>query len=96
LAYGLPLKKKNDPNIELAEEMANKIGISALPSNFIVNLIPALKYIPDFMPGAGFKAKAREWKILSEKLRSKPFEEVIERMVSLIVNLGISTSFNSH
>ncbi|KAF4619933.1 hypothetical protein D9613_004660 [Agrocybe pediades] len=75
LAYGLPIKKVNDPIIDLAEQTIAKINASVLPTNFFVNLVPALKYLPEFMPGSGFKAKAKEWRQLSETLNTRPFEE---------------------
>jgi len=82
LAYGLPIKAREDPYIDLAQTTISKINASVLPTNFLVNLIPSLMYIPDFIPGAGFKRKAKEWRVFSERLISQPFNTVIDRMVS--------------
>ena len=35
---------------------------------FLVDSFPFLKYIPEWMPGAGFKRKAREWSRISQAL----------------------------
>lgn len=32
------------------------------PSDFLVNTIPWLAYVPDWFPGAGWKKTAREWR----------------------------------
>ncbi|GJJ14351.1 hypothetical protein Clacol_008615 [Clathrus columnatus] len=34
---------------------------AAVPGNFLANFFPALKYLPRWMPGAGFLKKAEEW-----------------------------------
>jgi len=54
LAYGIEIKPINDPFIELAEKTMNSIS-KASSSLWIlfIDLIPILKYVPEFVPGAG-------------------------------------------
>ncbi|KAF4610004.1 hypothetical protein D9613_010336 [Agrocybe pediades] len=80
MAYGLPIKQEDDPIIELAEKALSTLNASVLPTNFLVNSLPALQYLPEFLPGSGFKAKAREWKKLQEEMKSRPFDMVEQRM----------------
>lgn len=43
-----------------------------------------VRYIPTWMPGAGFKRKALGWRKLSRAMRDEPFEDVKRRMVGLL------------
>ena len=45
----------------------------------------AVRYLPEWLPGAGFKRKAKEWKKLSTRFRDVPFEEGKRRMVSVFI-----------
>ncbi|KAF4609449.1 hypothetical protein D9613_012942 [Agrocybe pediades] len=82
IAYGLPIQRENDPYIALAEETVRNIGKAAHPTNFLVNFIPALMYVPDFVPGTGFKQKAREWKARADAFLTEPFIAAIQAIGS--------------
>jgi hypothetical protein len=41
-----------------------------------------VKYIPEWMPGGGFKKQAREWRKLSEAMVEVPYKMVKDRHVS--------------
>ena len=40
-----------------------------------------MKHVPAWVPGAGFKRKAREWRALSRAMLERPFEMVRRNMV---------------
>ncbi|KAF4612693.1 hypothetical protein D9613_011775 [Agrocybe pediades] len=80
MAYGLPIKGTDDPLIDLAEHALSTMNTSVLYSSFLVNVIPFLKHVPEFLPGTGFKAKARQWRKLQEDLLARPFETVLQQM----------------
>jgi hypothetical protein len=44
--------------------------------------ILTVKYVPEWMPGAGFKTKAREWRKLSQAMINVPFDMVKAKFVS--------------
>lgn len=81
LAYGIQIKEINDPFIELAETAMQSASTAASVGSFLVNMIPVLKYVPEFMPGAGFQKKARIWRKLQENFRERPYLASIEAMV---------------
>jgi len=87
LAYDLPIKKEGDPYVALAEEAINSLALAVIPGKFLVDLIPILKYVPSWMPGAGFKRKAKEWHQLQERFRNEPYDFTVRKMVSLGVPL---------
>ena len=39
-----------------------------------------VKYVPEWMPGAGFKRKAREWRAVAERFYTIPFDSVKKSM----------------
>jgi hypothetical protein len=61
----------------LANEVASGGGI------WPVDVFPSLKYLPSWMPGAGFKKKARVWKKKMEDFVDRPYEYVKNSMVSV-------------
>lgn len=81
LAYGLDIREDNDPYLNLSEEAVKSIGEAAVPGAFLVDVIPALKYVPEFFPGAGFKKKARIWKGMQEGMREIPYADTVKNIV---------------
>jgi len=81
MTYGLPIKKKEDPYVLLANKAIATLNETVLPANYLVNIVPALKYVPDFFPGAGFKKLAREYKKLQERFLNVPFDDAVKIMV---------------
>ena len=81
-SYGIEIKETNDPIIDLAEEALKSIAQAAAVGAFLVDLIPILKYVPEFVPGAGFQKQARIWRKIQEDFRERPFAASIEAMVS--------------
>ena len=51
-AYGIDVRSKDDPHIVEAEMLMRRLMSSAAPGAYLVNSIPALKYVPEWMPGA--------------------------------------------
>ncbi|KAF9552395.1 cytochrome P450, partial [Agrocybe pediades] len=51
MAYGLPVQQRDDPYVDLAERSTNSLNRAVLPGNFLINIIPALRYVPEFFPG---------------------------------------------
>ncbi|KAF8799180.1 cytochrome P450 [Phlegmacium glaucopus] len=82
LSYGIQIKQTNDPFINLAEAALKSAGSAARVGAFLVDVIPILKYVPEFMPGAGFQKQARIWRKLQEDFRERPFLASIEAMAS--------------
>jgi hypothetical protein len=52
ITYGIDTLPKNDPYIATAEEAVAALSQAATPGAFLVDAIPALKYVPDWMPFA--------------------------------------------
>jgi hypothetical protein len=83
IAYGLDVLPKDDPYIATAEQGVHPLVVAGVPGAFLVDSIPALKYIPDWMPFAGFKHKAKAWKNLALTMINMPFEAAKRNIVRL-------------
>lgn len=82
VGYGLNVQEKNDPYITMAERGVHPLVAAAVPGAFLVDTLPVLKKVPEWMPGAGFKKKAREWRVLSQRMVTMPFEAAKSDIVS--------------
>ncbi|TFK25336.1 cytochrome P450 [Coprinopsis marcescibilis] len=82
IAYGINVQEENDPFVKLAEDAVAPLLAAAIPGTFAVDFFPWLKYVPEWVPGASFKRKAREWKHLSLGLLDKPYQATKDAMAS--------------
>ncbi|KAF9044254.1 cytochrome P450 [Panaeolus papilionaceus] len=80
VAYGITVKESGDPYITNAEQALYGLAEAGIPGSFLVDLIPALKYIPEWFPGATFQKKATRWRNINKDVALKPFEHVKEQM----------------
>jgi len=81
VAYGIDVQESDDPYIMIAEEAVNGAKQAAVPGAFLVDLLPILKYVPSWFPGAGFQKKAAHWRKVNETMTEKPFRYVEEQLV---------------
>ncbi|PPQ83215.1 Dimethyltryptamine 4-hydroxylase (PsiH) [Psilocybe cyanescens] len=73
IGYGIDLAE-DDPWLE-ATQLANEgLAIASVPGSFWVDSFPSLKYLPSWLPGAGFKRKARVWKEGADHMVNMPYE----------------------
>ncbi|EDR09338.1 uncharacterized protein LACBIDRAFT_248749 [Laccaria bicolor S238N-H82] len=80
VSYGLPVLESNDPYITLAEEALRGVAEAGIPGTFLVDLLPVLKYVPSWFPGAGFKRKAAHHAVINAEAVGQPFKTVQRKM----------------
>lgn len=83
--YGIKIKESNDPYISTAEGCLQGLAEAGVAGAFLVDMLPSLKHIPSWMPGAGFQRKAANWRKSNQNLVVKPFNNVKERIVSVLL-----------
>ncbi|KIJ60731.1 hypothetical protein HYDPIDRAFT_98167 [Hydnomerulius pinastri MD-312] len=74
--YGIEIAPKSDRYIDIAEQALDGMARAAAPGAFLVDIFPWLKYVPAWVPGAGFQKKAAAWKKSVLEMRDAPFEAV--------------------
>ncbi|KAF7345632.1 Cytochrome P450 [Mycena venus] len=75
VTYGIDVRSSDDPYIRIAEEAMHGLSVASVPGAFLVDTVPALKCIPDWFPGAGFKSTAKQWRKVTRDLLETPFFE---------------------
>ncbi|KAG6811255.1 hypothetical protein H0H87_010510, partial [Tephrocybe sp. NHM501043] len=73
ITYGLEVQAKNDPYIATAAQAVHTLTAAAVPGAFLVDVVPILKYVPYWMPFAGFQRKARRWRKLALDMINLPY-----------------------
>ncbi|KIJ35862.1 hypothetical protein M422DRAFT_261816 [Sphaerobolus stellatus SS14] len=80
--YGINIKSEKDSYIHTAQEAMNAIGEAAVPGRFLVDMIPWMKYIPEWVPGTSFKKQARIWRKYILDMADLPFKHVKTQMAN--------------
>ncbi|KAL9710012.1 hypothetical protein Ac2012v2_007073 [Leucoagaricus gongylophorus] len=93
IAYGLPIQPKDDIYIRTAEQGVHPLVAAAVPGAYLVDMLPWLKYVPEWMPGAGFQKNAREWGELAMRMVNLPFADAKRRIIEGTANPSF-TSFS--
>lgn len=76
VVYGITVAPENDRYITIAEKALEGMSKAANPGEFLVDIIPILRYIPEWVPGAGFQRKAREWREAVMEMKDAPYAAV--------------------
>ncbi|KAF9002580.1 cytochrome P450 [Cyathus striatus] len=92
VVYGIDVRESDDPYILNVEEVLNGFAEAAIPGRFLVDLIPALKYVPEWFPGAEFKRKAMRWRRVTGDVVVKPFEHVKKNLKAGTATPCLSTT----
>ncbi|CEL61553.1 hypothetical protein RSOLAG1IB_10116 [Rhizoctonia solani AG-1 IB] len=86
MAFGYQIQGKNDPFLREAEQAFHNGFRAAMFANFYVNIFPALMYVPEWFPGAGWKRTLRKWKAEKIRAMSGPYEWVKARLASILLS----------
>ncbi|KAL5635220.1 hypothetical protein ACGC1H_003047 [Rhizoctonia solani] len=60
--YGYEVASSNDPLVTRTQKLFSYLTYALISSNYLVNLIPALRYVPAWFPGAGWKQEVLKWR----------------------------------
>ena len=81
MTYSINVRPYNDPYIKIIEEAMEAISGLLTPGSYIVDIIPILKYVPEWFPGAKFQSKAAVMREHAEKMRNTTFSATEKLMV---------------
>ncbi|KAM0289033.1 hypothetical protein ACHAO9_006542 [Fusarium lateritium] len=73
---------KNDPIVSTANQVMEDFSQATSPGAWMVDLIPWLRYVPEWMPGSGFKQVAKTYREHLLQGVEKPYDYVREQMAS--------------
>ncbi|KAJ6491945.1 cytochrome P450 [Mycena sanguinolenta] len=84
IAYGYHLQEgpERDPLLQMFETTGHNFSQSTAPGAFLVDIIPILRYWPEWLPGGGFHTKARQWSKQLHDTVNAGFEYVKNQMTA--------------
>ncbi|KAE9405807.1 cytochrome P450 [Gymnopus androsaceus JB14] len=71
--YGYDVASSSDEFLSLGFQLMENLGRAFKPESFLVNFIPQLKHMPEWIPGSGFLQVVKKYKAQLEETTSKPF-----------------------
>ncbi|KAG6914605.1 hypothetical protein DXG01_016368 [Tephrocybe rancida] len=74
--YGIDVHSAEDQYISIAELAMDMISKAVIPGAYLVDLIPAMKYLPKWIPFTAFHQVGSRGRVLVAELIQKPFEHV--------------------
>jgi hypothetical protein len=81
MTYSINIRPYNDPYIKNAEKAVAAGSELLNPGAFLVDIIPILKYVPEWFPGANFQIKAAKMRKYLQRIRNTTFAATEELMV---------------
>ena len=96
MTYSINVHTYDDPYIKVVEEAIEAIAELFIPGTFLVDIIPILKYVPEWFPGAKFQSKAAVMRKHAAIIRNTTFAATEELMVcdsSLFLELLLDETY---
>ncbi|KAI0065754.1 cytochrome P450 [Artomyces pyxidatus] len=80
ITYGYDVEERHDVHLGKARELSDLAASTVLPGALLVNDLPFLRHLPEWLPGMDFKSLARHGRVLAEEVVNGPFNFVKEAM----------------
>ncbi|KJA25593.1 hypothetical protein HYPSUDRAFT_37635 [Hypholoma sublateritium FD-334 SS-4] len=78
--YGIPAMTPVDQLLDELDQVMKIAGAGTLPGAHMVDMIPALKYLPSWLPFNNIHKFANKWRTLVYSTLDKPYEYVEQQM----------------
>lgn len=83
MAYGYTIQPHGtDPLVAIADLALAQFSVASMPGAWLVDTMPLLKYVPDWVPGAGFKKTSKFMKQTLTEAAQKPMDFVKHQMTA--------------
>ncbi|KAJ7092120.1 cytochrome P450 [Mycena crocata] len=80
ITYGIEVQEEEDPFVTLIEHANDNFNLATAPGAFLVDVFPAMLYIPEFL--APFKRTARVWARATKNMVEAPYLFVRRQMTA--------------
>ncbi|KAK0480174.1 cytochrome P450 [Armillaria novae-zelandiae] len=78
MVYGYDVEPDGDRFVDLVDQAMISARLGLANGAFLVDLLPILKNVPVWFPGAKFKRLAQRWRKQVEEMREEPFQYAAE------------------
>ncbi|KAI0640932.1 cytochrome P450 [Trametes meyenii] len=82
ISYGYLPRERDDPLIRMVEEATKQAAEVVQPGAFLVDVFPWLRYVPSWVPGAGWKRKGETYRANMDKMSATPYQFVKNQMAA--------------
>jgi len=82
ISHGYQVGEGTDLFVTLADRATEQFALSTSNSTFLVNLVPFLQYIPEWVPGASFQKTAKEWASTLNEMVDMPYNFVKKQIAA--------------
>ncbi|KAJ3485043.1 hypothetical protein NLI96_g5230 [Meripilus lineatus] len=82
ISYGYIVKDGADPLLDLVDRAMVQFSELTRPGAFLVDVLPVLRYLPSWFPGAGFKTQLASWSKTFSDMEDVPLDFVKKQMQS--------------
>ena len=80
--YGYSIERNRaDPLVDLVEHATDNLSQAFVPLHWVIDAVPAIKYLPDWFPGTSYKKTAQEFRAINEAAAELPYAFVKRQMV---------------
>ncbi|EJD49130.1 cytochrome P450 [Auricularia subglabra TFB-10046 SS5] len=91
LLYGYNAAEEDDRLVAIAAKALTNFSLATAPG-WIVDQVPALRFLPSWLPGMGFLRLARVWRAELSALMDEPFKFVKKQQSSGIASRSVTLS----
>ncbi|EMD37511.1 hypothetical protein CERSUDRAFT_114152 [Gelatoporia subvermispora B] len=78
MTYGIKVESGDDSYVKMLEAAMESAEDALLPGSFWVDFMPVLKYVPSWVPGAGWQKKFAAWREETNAVRNVPWDNVVD------------------
>ncbi|KAI9573403.1 cytochrome P450 [Boletus coccyginus] len=82
LSHGYMTQTGDDPLVDLAHVANSQLSMATAPGIYYVDIFPPMKYIPSWLPGAGFRRKAKTYAVVLRDLLEIPHNYVKSQLAA--------------
>ncbi|KAI2634605.1 cytochrome protein [Xylaria nigripes] len=94
MIYGYTVEPNEpDPLVELIEEAMTHFSKSVFPGSWLVDVIPALQYVPKWMPGTGWMKTSERWRKTIMDTTELPIRFARRRLARGILDKSFAEGF---
>ncbi|KJA16391.1 hypothetical protein HYPSUDRAFT_193237 [Hypholoma sublateritium FD-334 SS-4] len=91
--YGYNVQAANDPCVAAADEGVHLAGPLCMPGGTLLNVFPALRHIPTWVPGTGSMRTVKRARALTEEMIRVPMDDLKKRMAEGPVPPSLVSTF---
>ncbi|KAF8644379.1 hypothetical protein AX16_008498 [Volvariella volvacea WC 439] len=89
ITYRIQIQVQDDPYVKLSEKALASLTKNGIPGRWLVDALPWLKHILEWMPFAKFKHKANEWRTLARNMVEVPYQALSGNYIQSVMVNGL-------